>query len=199
MAGYRRYRGDMHPSLSRSGPSPARSAATDRVAIGLLAAWCLNDAEELLTMAAGSREAIARIPARVPLPPGLRERGLSQTHVTAAIGLMGIAMAAASARGARTGFRDPISRAVLLGFGLHGIGHLATSAAARGYTSGVLTAPTVVIPFWLWARRALRREGIADATPGTLLAALTLTVPVMAAVHGLTGVLLGERSLGPAR
>jgi hypothetical protein len=34
------------------------------------------------------------------------------------------------------------------------------SLLARGYTSGVATAPTVVIPFWLWATRALQQAGV---------------------------------------
>jgi hypothetical protein len=39
-----------------------------------------------------------------------------------------------------------------------------------GYTPGVVTAPTVVLPFTWWARRALRRAGVPQApvTPAAL-------------------------------
>jgi hypothetical protein len=46
--------------------------------------------------------------------------------------------------------------------GLHGLGHIGISLLVRGYTSGVATAPTVVIPFCLWATRALRQAGVSN-------------------------------------
>lgn len=169
---------------------------TDRVALGLFAAWCLNDLEELMTMRSGSRAALRRVPAAVPVPAAVRDRGLSQEHVALAIVMMGSLMAAASALGARTRFRDPISRTVLEGFGLHGITHIAASVAARGYTSGVLTAPIVVIPFWVHARRVLRDDGAAAPSPAALAAAGALLMPIMLAVHALAHAVLGEDSAG---
>lgn len=181
-------------------PCAADPSPTARhVALGLVAAWCANDLEELLTIAASSRDAFQRAPAFAPIPGSVRARGLSQAHVTLAIALMGVLITASAARGARTGFRDRLSRAVLLGFGLHGFGHLAASAAARGYTSGVITAPTVVIPVWLWARRRLRGDGIDDVTPAVAALAVALTAPTTAAVHVLAGAILRDRSLGPVR
>ncbi|ORV08573.1 HXXEE domain-containing protein [Mycobacterium celatum] len=53
-----------------------------------------------------------------------------------------------------------MNQATLLGFGVHGVGHLALTAANRGYTPGVVTAPTVVIPFSLWACQSLARAGV---------------------------------------
>jgi hypothetical protein len=62
------------------------------------------------------------------------------------------------------------------------------TAALRQYTTGVATSPTIVIPYWLWARRALAREGLSDRD-GTLrwAAATLLLLPV---VHVATRLLL---------
>lgn len=169
-----------------------------KVALGLFGAWCANDLEELLTMRVGSADALARIPAWVPLPPELRTRGFSQAHVSTAIGVMGVVMAGCSVLGARTGFRDPVSRAVLDGFGVHGFGHIAASIAQRGYTTGVLTSPTVVIPFWWWASRQLRADGVAPQSGSVAAGCATAGVAIgtIVGIHVLTYRLLGERSLG---
>jgi hypothetical protein len=60
----------------------------------------------------------------------------------------------------------------------------------RQYTSGVATSPTIVIPYWLWARRALAREGLSDRD-GTApwAAASFLLIPT---VHAVTRFLLGR-------
>jgi hypothetical protein len=50
--------------------------------------------------------------------------------------------------------------ATLAGFGWHAVPHVASAVVTRGYTPGVLTAPTVVVPFALWARSRLRRAGV---------------------------------------
>ena len=60
----------------------------------------------------------------------------------------------------------------LLGFGVHGFTHIAMALAARRYVTGVATAPTVVIPFWLWARRELARAGVRDDDRAAVLAAI---------------------------
>lgn len=73
---------------------------------------------------------------------------------------MGLIVLAASARGAQTGGRSPFFQSALFGFGAHGFGHLALTALHRGYTPGVATAPTVVIPYSLWAWRELGRAGV---------------------------------------
>ncbi|MBT0769112.1 HXXEE domain-containing protein [Kineosporia sp. J2-2] len=130
---------------------------------GLFVSWLLHDLEEVATMRAGSAELLARVPERVPLPEGWREHGMPQEQVVTAVGLVGAVMAAASADGYRTAVRSGFYRAALVGYGLHGFGHLAGSAARRGYTSGAATSPVLVIPFWLWAERALR----AGQPPGT--------------------------------
>jgi hypothetical protein len=125
---------------------------------GLLAAWMVHDAEELATMARWTREARPRLERLCPGIPWHRLE-MSQRQANAAIGLMGGLVAGASAAGAVSGGRSPLFQATLAGFGLHGIAHLAQSAATRGYTPGVVTAPLVVIPFSAWAWLRLRNAG----------------------------------------
>lgn len=160
---------------------------TTRVALGLFGSWVIHDLEELATMAATSRKVLSRLPGWVPVPPELRRDGLPQAQVNLAIGLMGVAVAAAAVSGVRSGGRSWLFRSALVGYGLHGFGHLAAATALRGYSTGVVTAPTVVIPYWLWARRVLRREGISDTEDGTILGGPLL-------VAGLIPVLLAAAS-----
>lgn len=149
---------------------------------GLLAAWAVHDIEELATMAPSSHGILSRVPEGVPVPEEWREHGVPRHHIVTAIGVMAVLMAVASADGTRTRGSSTLYRGALLGFGLHGFGHLASAAALRRYTPGVATSPVVVIPFWLWARRVLRRHGLRDIEPATVtIAALG---PVLAlAVH----------------
>ena len=73
-------------------------------------------------------------------------------------------------------------RGALLGFGVHGFTHIAMALAARRYVTGVATAPTVVIPFWLWARRELARAGVRDDDRAAVLAALAF-LPLVPGAH----------------
>ncbi|CAL9362938.1 hypothetical protein SUDANB95_00703 [Actinosynnema sp. ALI-1.44] len=139
-----------------------------KVTWGLLAAWVVHDLEELATMPGWTRE--KRV---VPTTP---------TQAVIAIGLMGGVFTAAAAAGARTGGRSPFFQTVLTGFGLHSATHVAASLVFRGYTPGVITAPTVVAPFTLWALRRLRREGI---RPNTSPRALMWFPIAVGAVHGI--------------
>lgn len=153
------------------------------VSWGLLVAWAANDLEEWLTMREDSRSTLRRLPAAWPIPERVRADGLSQAHIDTAILLMGGLMAGASVDGARTGGRSPFFRATLLAFGLHGFGHLAGAARARRWTTGSRTSPTVVIPYWLWATRELRRAGVAplEAVRWPFVAATPLAI---GSVHG---------------
>jgi Protein of unknown function with HXXEE motif len=128
------------------------------------------------------------LPAWVPIPDDVGEDGLTQQHVNLAISLMGAYIAGASVVGVRSRGRSRRFRGVLLAFGLHGFGHIGVSAALRQYTAGVATSPTIVIPYWLWARRALAREGLSDRD-GTApwAAASLLLIPV---VHVMTRLVL---------
>ncbi|MFC3997983.1 HXXEE domain-containing protein [Nocardiopsis sediminis] len=173
-----------HPAPRTSaapGTAPLPAAAT----WGLLAAWALHDAEELITMPGWARRARPRLEAAFPaVPGGVWDRlDVSRTHAATAIGLMGVVMAAAAADGARTGGRSPFYQAALAGFGLHTVTHLAQSALTRGYTPGVVTAPVIAAPFSLWAWGRLRRAGVPTAAPGT--GSLLLMPVALGSAHGL--------------
>ncbi|OQS14780.1 hypothetical protein B0T36_11915 [Nocardia donostiensis] len=160
------------------------------VALGLFGAWLVNDAEEWFTMGPWSRnraEGGAK-PGWLPVPPWLR-RGVSDEHAHIAIGLVGVVMAAAAADGVRTDGRSPFFQSVVTAFGLHGFAHLALSAAARGYTPGVVTAPTVVIPYYWWARRELGRAGIRRDDRGLTVSAVASTAAVLGMAHGAAALL----------
>lgn len=175
-----------------------RSRSTRQVPLaataGLFGAWALHDAEELATMAGWAERARPRLEARLPrVPRGVwRRLSVSQRHVNVSIGLMGCVIAAAAADGARTDGASPLFQAVLTGFGLHAIPHAAAVAVTRGYTPGAVTAPIVVVPFSVWARRRLARAGvpIAARTP----AAALLGPLVVAGTHAAASALLRARA-----
>lgn len=131
-----------------------------RATAGLFVAWCAHDLEELLTMSATTRALLPDLPDGVPLPNGAREHGLTTRYFATGMATVGLIIAAASVRGYRTSGRSAFYQTTLLAFGLHGIGHVAISLAAGRYASGVVTSPTIVVPFWLWATRTLDRAGV---------------------------------------
>lgn len=149
------------------------------VAAGLFVTWAIHDAEEAGNLARSSGEVFARAPGWLPIPERWRREGYSQAEVNVGLGLTAVIVGAASVAGARSGGRSVLFRTVLLGYGLHGFGHLAASAATRGYTAGVATAPLVVIPYWLWARRRLIGRGVAPESPAVVAAAALGTAPMM--------------------
>jgi Protein of unknown function with HXXEE motif len=129
---------------------------------GLFVAWLVHDLEELATMSDNSRTLVTRIQDWVPVPASVRRRGLTPRHVATGISAVGLMMAAATVRGYRTRGRSSLYQDALLAFGLHGLGHVGMSLLARGYTSGVATSPTIVVPFWLWATRTLEQAGVTN-------------------------------------
>jgi len=146
---------------------------------GLLAAWIVHDLEELATMPSFSRQADLPAPLTKVLP-------MSRTEAASAIGLTGVAMAAASAAGAATGGRSKFFQASLMGFGLHGGTHIAQSVVLRRYTPGLVTTPLVVIPFSVWAWRRLRADGVPIAPADRRLnLALAAVVPLAHALSRL--------------
>ncbi|WP_203601518.1 HXXEE domain-containing protein [Streptomyces sp. SID9727] len=174
------------------------SGVSGAVTWGLLAAWAANDLEEIATMAGWLRTARPRLGKRLPrVPDRVWDRAaLSQREVNTAIGLMGVLVAAAAADGARTGGRSPFFRTVLTGFGLHGAVHLAQSAAYGGYTPGVATSPTVVIPYSLWALRRLRAAGIPVGGARDTAAGLVILPVAVAGAHAVARVLARPRTPG---
>ncbi len=155
-----------------------------KVSLGLLVTWAISDIEELATMSRTSQQVLARLPERLPVPGPLRRAGISPSQFLAVFGMMGVVMGTAAVRGIRSEGRSAAFRGALLGFGLHGFGHLAVSAAARQYVSGAVTAPTMVIPFWLWARRELARDGL-TVTDRSAVAVAAAGVPMTLGMHAL--------------
>jgi Protein of unknown function with HXXEE motif len=127
---------------------------------------------------------------------------------TSALSLVELATARRAA-GASDGHRSPAAESAPLatstpvggevrllqvalgGFAVHGAGHLASAAAVRGYTPGVLTTPLVVLPYSVWAWRTLRASGL-TAEP-LRLARLSAEGAVLAALLVISGQLLGRR------
>ncbi len=132
------------------------------VTFGLLAAWALHDAEEVVFGPRWIRNSVPELRERFS---GVPERfwkaleGVDQREFTVAVGAMAVVVAAASVRGHRTGGRSAFFQGAVDGFGLHGLVHLAQAAAVRGYTPGSVTSPLIVIPYAVWARGRLRRTG----------------------------------------
>lgn len=155
-----------------------------RASIGLFLAWALHDAEEYLTMAPTSREVLSDLPEQLPVPEELRQHGIPQAHVNLAITVMGAVVAASAVSEVRSQGRSTLFRGGLLAFGLHGFTHIASAIAARKYTTGVLTAPLVVIPYWLWARRVLKQHGIRPEDPKVVATALAM-FPSLAGIHAI--------------
>ena len=168
-----------------------------RAAGTFFAAWCANDAEEWLTYSGTTKHMLNRLPHWVPVPEAVRQRGLSPAYTHRAIGLMGAAALTAGLVGVRTQGRSALFRGALLALGVHGYGHLGFSLVTRGYTTGVVSAVGVVIPYWHWARRVLARHGLSDHDRPAVRVAL-LVLPLLAAVHAVTFVTMGDDALGPA-
>ncbi len=72
--------------------------------------------------------------------------------------------------------------------------------ATRSYVTGSLTSPTVVIPYWIWARRTLAAEGV-PAARGSAWGVLALVplLPAVLVLAVLAYVITGRRGRGTAR
>jgi Protein of unknown function with HXXEE motif len=157
---------------------------------GLFVAWIMHDVEELLTMSNTSRTLVQQLPDLMPIPGSIREQGLTTRYLATGIATIGLIVAAAAVRGYRTQGRSVFYQNALLAFGLHGLGHIAASLLTRGYTSGVLTAPMVVL-FWLWATRALEEAGVPNRR--SLPVAIGLLAGSLAVGHFTAYLLTGNR------
>lgn len=165
--------------------------STTAVGSGLFAAWVVHDAEELMTLRSSARRVAARVPRWLPIPADVRAVGFRAEQVRVAMAIMGALLGAAAVDGVRTRGRGWFFQEVLNGFGWHGVGHVAAGVAMRGYVTGVVTSPTVVIPFWLWATRALAAEGVPvrrRPTWGTLA-----VPPAILGAHWVSRRLVGPR------
>jgi len=133
-------------------------------------AWLVHDLEEVVTM-----------------PATARRLGPEVTHAQAgvAIGAMGVLVAVAARRGERTGGRDGLYQAVTAGLQAHVLTHVATSAFLRGYSTGVVTAVTVLLPQTISARRRERAVGVLRPGPVPYLRGVAVLVPTTVACQAL--------------
>ncbi|MEU1708831.1 HXXEE domain-containing protein [Streptomyces sp. NPDC005706] len=154
------------------------------VTLGLLAAWAVHDAEEVVMVPRWGRTRLPELRERFPGVPDTVWRCLGAVdgrEFSTAVAAMAVVVAAAAAEGRRTGGRSAFYQTALDAFGLHGLVHLAQAAVVRGYTPGSVTTPLVVLPFTLWARGRLRRSGVLrparplDAVRGLAFAAAAAT------------------------
>jgi Protein of unknown function with HXXEE motif len=124
------------------------------------------------------------------VPDSIRQQGLTANYLATGIATIGLIIAATAVRGYRTQGRSAFYQNTLLAFGLHGLGHLALSLLTRGYTSGVATAPMVVV-FWLWATRALQQAGVPNRR--SLPAGLAVLAGSLAVGHFTAYLLTGNQ------
>jgi hypothetical protein len=157
---------------------------------GLLVTWMVHDLEELVTMSDTSRTLVQQLPDWIPVPGSIREQGLTTRYLATGIATIGLIVAAAAVRGYRTQGRSAFYQNTMLAFGLHELGHLAASLLTRGYTSGVATAPLVLL-FWLWATRALDEARVPNRR--SLPAAIALLAGSLAVGHSTAYLLTGNQ------
>jgi len=154
----------------------------------------LEDAIDIEVAAArrlGIRVLLTRLPGWLPVPASVRAHGFTNRYVATAIPAVGLVVAAAAVRGYRTQGRSAFYQNSLLGFGLHGLGHIGMSAMTGRYVSGVATSPVIVLPFWLWATRTLNQEGVPNRR--TVPAAVALAAGSIAVGHLVAAVLTKNR------
>jgi Protein of unknown function with HXXEE motif len=161
---------------------------------GLLAAWVVHDLEEVLAFGpwqrAGGIGAMRRRLTFIPAAAFDAAERITPRRYALAVGVVGSVVAVASARGAATGGRSALFQGLLTGFGMHAATHVGWSAAAGGYTPGIATTPTIVMPFSWWALRSLRRAGVATpVSPAEAVAGVVGAVLLIQASHATAAVL----------
>src|SRR5512133_164006 len=133
---------------------------------------------------------LLQLPDWMPVPDSIRQQGLTTRYLVTGIATIGLIVATAAVRGYRTQGRSAYYQNTLLAFGVHGLGHIAASLLTRGYTSGVATAPLVLL-FWLWATRALEEAGVPNRR--SLLSAIALLAVSLAVGHFTAYLLTGNQ------
>jgi hypothetical protein len=165
------------------------------VTAGLFGAWLVHDAEEWSTMAPWSREKNDKIVRALPVSPPWGDGGMSDVQAHSGITAMGAVILAASAMGVKSRGRSGFFQTAFLAFGLHSLSHLGASTLFRGYTPGAITAPIVVLPYWVWGWHKLNRAGVLRNDPA-FWATAAVAVPVtIGGVHLAAAAFLKAREL----
>lgn len=127
----------------------------------LFAGWLLHDIEEAF--------AFPSTTAMLAQRTGIRSLAMNHRQSVVSIGLVGMLVGVSCWRGARTGGESRLFRAVTAGLEGHVFTHVAASVATRGYTAGVVTAPTIMLPAARFAR-----GGVPASTRSTVEGAVLL-------------------------
>jgi hypothetical protein len=150
-------------------------------------------------MAHWSRENTDKIERALPLRRPRGNGGISDVQAHSGIAAMGAVILAASAMGVKSRGRSGFFQTAFLAFGLHSLTHLGASALFRGYTPGTITAPIVVLPYWLWGWRKLNVAGVLRNDP-VFWATAAVAVPVtIGGAHLAAAGLLKARELTSGR
>ncbi|MGW5736340.1 MULTISPECIES: HXXEE domain-containing protein [Streptomyces] len=180
------------------GNSATDEKVTAAVTLGLFAAWALHDTEEVLTAPRWIEQRVPQLRERWPeLPERLWRvmEGIDEREFRAAVGVMAGIVGAGAIAGQVSGGRSAVYQAMLNAFGLHGLIHLGQALAVRGYTPGVATSPTLVVPFTLWARGRLKRAGVLrPARPRDTVIGIAWAAAATALAHGVSRHAVGPRS-----
>lgn len=151
-----------------------------RVPLALFIAWALHDVEEAVEL--------PRTCDRLAERSGIDALRMSSRQSWAAVGFMGVLVAAACLRGAQTGGGSRLYRAVVAGLEVHVGTHLLASAVQRRYTAGVLTALPVMLPGARMARQELERAG-APLRRCDYVSGAALLLPAAIACHAVARML----------
>jgi hypothetical protein len=118
-------------------------------------AFLLHDLEEILTMEKMARET------RESTPPFLRDLAEIKTpQIVLGVAIEFVLIALSSFLANRPERKTHLFTLILAAFYMHGFGHLAATIVQRRYTSGVITALLVVLPFSRYASGRLLQAGI---------------------------------------
>jgi hypothetical protein len=169
------------------------------VTAGLFGAWLIHDGEEWFTMAPWSRRNSDKIGQAMPVRPPWGNGGMSDAQAHSGIATMGVVILAASAMGVKTRGRSGFFQTAFLAFGLHSLSHLGASTVLRGYTPGAITVPVVVLPYWVWGWRRLKRAGVLRNDPAFWATAAAAVPVTIGGVHlAAAGLLKARKSSDPA-
>lgn len=143
------------------------------------AAFLLHDIEEILTMERHARQYPP------PVPAAFRDLARVTTpQVVVAVAyefVLCCAVSALTTRRLRRGLAMNLYATAVAILFLNVLTHLGQSLRARHYTPGLLTAPTIALPYTLYLCRRLRRAGLLDrrALGGALVGGGLAGLPVV--------------------
>jgi len=168
-------------------------------------AFAVHDLEEVFAAPRWSQTAAARLTQRHP-PLGrslARLLPVSKTEMGLAVGVVAVAVGGVTVASLRNLDGDlRLFQAALAAISAHSLSHVGASALFRGYTPGVATVPTVIVPYSLWAWSRLHRAGVVRDREDVLRMSATraaLALPVALFGHVLARFVVRGPRLGRQR